>query len=52
MKTITKEQVLARLVKYGNNEKDAAKLIEKNFAYAVDKYSTLKTICEVIVTLH
>lgn len=51
MKAITKQQVSTKLEKY-NNSKEVAKMIEKNFDYAVSKYSTLKSICECIVTLN
>lgn len=51
MKTITKQAVVAKLVKTGVVEADAIKAVEKHYDYAVDKYSTNKKIVEVIWSL-
>lgn len=50
MNTTLKNKVEARLLKY-NSEKEVAKMMAKHFEYASRKYTTLKTICECIVTL-
>lgn len=53
MKAIpTQQQVLDRLISKGQNENTARKLINKNYDYAVSHYSTMKTICECIVTIY
>ena len=52
MKTITKEQVIKRMVKFGNNEADATKLVNKHFDYASSKYRTLATIHECIISIN
>ena len=50
MNTTLRNKVEARLLKY-NSEKEVAKMMAKHFEYAQRKYTTLKTICECIVTL-
>ena len=54
MKTskITKETVLAKLTKNGWNAANASIYIERHFDYAISKYSTLKTVCECIITIN
>jgi hypothetical protein len=53
MKAIpTQQQVLDRLISKGQNENTARQLINKNYDYAVSHYSTMKTICECIVTIY
>ncbi len=49
---ITKEKVLARLVKWGNNPERAKGLINEHFDYAVKHYSTVSKVAEVISTIY
>ena len=46
-----RDKVEAKLIKNGNNPKEVKDMMDKNYEYAVSKYSTLKTICECLVTL-
>lgn len=48
---ITKEKVLARLVKRGNNEENAKAMIEEHFDYAEKHYSTVSKVADVIIRL-
>ena len=46
-----REKVEAKLIKNGNSPKSVKEMMDKNYDYAVRKYTTLKTICECLVTL-
>ncbi|MCT3674439.1 hypothetical protein HZQ94_14725 [Elizabethkingia anophelis] len=48
--TTLRNKVEARLLKC-NSEKAVAEMMAKHYEYAIRKYTTLKTICECIVTL-
>lgn len=45
-------KVIAKLIKWGNNEKEVNEMVSLHFDYAVSKHSTLKTICECIRTIY
>ena len=45
------KKVEANLLQY-NNPADVKKMIALHFEYASRKYSTVKTICECIITIH
>jgi hypothetical protein len=47
-----KEEVIAKLIKNGNNPEDAKKMVEKHFEYASGTYDTVKTIAEAIRTIY
>lgn len=51
---MTKEKVIARLVKRGWNKEDAKKCVEANFDYAIKGYSdaTINLIADFCVTVH
>lgn len=51
MKAITKDQVLAKLVKGGFNSTTASEMITVNFDYAVKTYPTLKSVCQCLIAL-
>ena len=46
-----RDKVEAKLIKNGNSSKSVKEMMDKNYGYAVSKYTTLKTICECLVTL-
>ena len=46
-----RDKVEAKLIKNGNNPKSVKEMMDKNYDYAVRTYTTLKTICECLVTL-
>ena len=46
-KTI-KDQVIARLIKSGNNVDDVNEMVAEHFEYAVSKYNTISSIAECI----
>ena len=48
---ITKEKVVARLVKWGSNEEFITPIVERNFDYAIKHYSTVSKIAEVIMVI-
>jgi hypothetical protein len=48
---ITKEKVIARLVKWGSNKDFVTPIVERNFNYAVKYYSTVSKIAEVIMNI-
>ena len=45
------KRVEANLLKY-NNPSEVQKMIETHFEYASRKYTTVKSICECIVTIY
>jgi hypothetical protein len=49
--TITKEKVIARLIKCGHNPENASKWVEEHYDYAVKHYTTVSKVAEVIATL-
>lgn len=48
MKAITKQQVILKLISYGNSVELSTKMTEAHFDYAAKTYSKLSTICECI----
>jgi len=48
---ITKSKVIARLIKWGNNEENATKYTNEHFDYAVKYYGTVSKVAEVIMSL-
>ena len=46
-----RNKVEAKLIKGGFNSEDVRNMMDKNYDYAVSKYSTLKSICECIATI-
>ena len=50
--TSLRNKVIAKLTKGGFNKNDVNKMVGLYFDYAVSKYSTLKTICECIITIY
>lgn len=50
-KQTLKEKVIAKLLKNGGNKADVLKMVELHFEYASKTYTTLKCICECIVTI-
>ena len=48
---MTQEKVTAKIIKWGCNPKEAQQMVNKHFEYAVRKYSTIKKVCECIITL-
>lgn len=45
------KRVEAKLLQY-NNQAEVKKMIETHFEYASRKYTTVKSICECIVTIY
>jgi hypothetical protein len=52
MKSITKQQVITKLVSRGNSLEEATKMTELHFDYAVKTYSKLSAVCECIRTIY
>ena len=53
MKTATlKNKVIAKLIKWGNNESDVHKMVDTHFEYAFEKHSTVNKIAECIRTIY
>lgn len=50
-KQITKEQIVARLVKCGHSKENATRYTNEHFDYAVKNYSTVSKIADVIMCL-
>lgn len=48
---ITKEKVIARLVKWGHNEENATSWTNEHFDYAVKHYRTVSKVADVISTI-
>lgn len=46
-----KNKVIARLLKFGCNENEVIKLVDLHFEYAAKTYSSLKNICDCIITI-
>lgn len=51
-KEITKNKVIAKLLKGGLNENDVIKMINKNFDYVYKTYNSVKIMAECLVSLH
>jgi hypothetical protein len=47
-----KNKVIAKLIKLGNNEIEALKMVDLHFNYAASTYSSVKTIAECIRTIY
>lgn len=47
-----KNKVIAKLIKWGNNETEVNNMVETHFEYAFEKYSTVNKIAECIRTIY
>jgi len=51
-KEAMKSKVIAKLIKYGNNENEVKEMVSLHFDYAFSKYSTVKRIADCIRTIY